>query len=341
MTPGRVPILLVLMLSAAACRRPEAEPQLEEIAVIDTSGWAHDVRLDGDEIYVSDRQGGFAVFDRGDLSLPPRIAAPVTDVISLALNSGKLLLAARFEGLVLSSRSGSVLARYSNGDISNAVEAREDLAFIAYGLHGLVVARVTDSEIRVVSELASPGWSHYVRLIGDRAFLADWDYGLRVVDIADPERPVEVGVLPTPKTTIALDIRRAGGDLLVALAEGHAGVAVARVDDGGRPFLAGRNGLGLDPASEPHPKSGGWAHGIAWSSSYLFVANWKNGLVVLDGHDLRNLKIIAERRTGGTALGVAARQQADGSHLVYLADGESGLRVFRFTADAQAVRKNH
>src|SRR5512137_870779 len=41
-------------------------------------------------------------------------------------------------------------------------------------------------------------------LCGDFALVADWNYGLRVVDIHDPRRPLEVGVQPTPATSIFL-----------------------------------------------------------------------------------------------------------------------------------------
>jgi hypothetical protein len=161
--------------------------------------------------------------------------------------------------------------------------------------------------------------------------LADWDYGLRVVDIRRPEAPRETGVLRTPATAIALDIHEDGGRLLAAVAEGHAGVAIVEIDAGGRPSLVSRVGLGLKPDDVPHPETGGWVHGVAWSGRFIFAANWKRGLAVIDAGDVRAPRVILEHPSPGTALAVAAQTQADGSHRIYLADGESGLRVFDFS----------
>ena len=35
------------------------------------------------------------------------------------------------------------------------------------------------------------------------------------------------------------------------------------------PVLVARPSLGLNPKDEPHPESGGWAHGVAWSGQYV------------------------------------------------------------------------
>jgi hypothetical protein len=167
-----------------------------------------------------------------------------------------------------------------------------------------------------------------VKLRGHFAYVASWNYGLQIVDIRDPHNPVETGRLPTPATAISVAFGAEHG--LVAVAEGHAGLSLARVDAAGRVVPVGHNGLGLDPAATPHPEKGGWAHGVAWSGRYLFVANWKEGLIVVDAADPRQPQVLLTRHTSGTALGVAAERQPDGTILVFLADGEAGLRVFRF-----------
>jgi hypothetical protein len=321
--------ILLLCSSLSSCR-PSSPPMLTEIGQFNTSGWAHDIALEGNCIYVSDRQGGYLIFDRSRGFASPTILSPVQDVISLAPNSGKPLLAARFEGLTCVSASGQVIGRFANGDIANAVETRGGLAYVAFGLHGLVIARLTDTGPRLVAELPSPGWSHGLKLAGNRALLADWNYGLRIVDVRDPARPVESAVLPTPATTIAIAVKEQSDPPVVALAEGHGGIAIAALEGDGTPVPLGRNPLGLNPADEPHPEKGGWAHGVAWAGSYLFVANWKRGLALLDARDPRHPVLMTEVRTGGTALAVATAKQPDGSHLVFLADGESGLHVYRF-----------
>ncbi len=322
-------VIVLAVLTPACGRRPIFE--IAEVAACDTAGWAHDIAPEAEGLYVSDRQGGFLVFPRPWNWNRPRVFKPAQDVISLAPNSGSPVLAARFEGLVWVSPEDRVRGTYSNGDIANAVATRGDLAFAAYGLHGLVVARLAPGALQLVSQLRTPGWSHDVKLSGEQAFLADWNYGLRVVDIRDPERPSEVAVLPTPATAIAVSIRVSGRRRFAAIAEGHGGIAIAELDESGRPHQLGRNGLGLNPADAPHPESGGWAHGIAWTSRHVFVADWKRGLAVLDVADPGSPKLVREIPTGGTALGVKTEQQPDGSWLVFLADGEEGIKVYRVT----------
>jgi len=321
--------VVALLVLSSACRR-HSEVEITQVAATDTSGWAHDIALDGDTLYLSDRQGGFLTFRRSAGWDRPEVHHPVEDVISLSPNAGAPVLASRFEGLVLVSADGRVLDRYSNGDIANAVATRGDIAFAAYGLHGLVAAKLANGGIRMLAELPSPGWAHDIKLSHEQAFVADWNYGLRVIDIRDPAHPVETAVLPSPATTIAVSIRESGVDRVAAIADGHGGVTLADLDAAGRPRLLGRNRLGLNAADQPHPETGGWAHSVAWCGSHVFVANWKRGLTVLDAADLRDPRVIREIPTDGTALGVKTEAQADGSWLVFLADGEAGLKVYRF-----------
>jgi hypothetical protein len=150
------------------------------------------------------------------------------------------------------------------------------------------------------------------------------------VDIHDPAHPREIAALSSPSTTISVAIRETGGRRVAALADGHAGVAIAELEDSGRPRLLGRNTLDLNSADRPHPESGGWVHGVAWSSRHIFAANWKRGLAILNASDLHHPGIELELPTKGTALGVKSELQPDGTWLIFLADGEAGVRVFRF-----------
>jgi hypothetical protein len=329
--------LLLLTCTLFLSCTPNREIEIEEIAHYNTSGWAHDVTLDHGFLYVSDRQGGYLVFRRDGDYTGPRIHAPVQDVISLAPHNGRPLLASRFEGLVLVSPSGRVEDRLSNGDIANAVVTRNDLAFAAYGSHGLVICSIGAQSLSLVSELPTPGWSHDVKLWRNRVLMADWNYGLRVVDISVPENPREIGILPSPATAICISVGELMGKPAAAVAEGHAGVSLVALDINGRPAFLSRHILGLNPADAPHPEAGGWAHGVALCGSYLFVANWKRGLAVLDVRDPSQPRAIMEVPTRGTSLGVKAEAAPDGTILVFLADGEEGLRVFRFKGRIQTT----
>jgi hypothetical protein len=322
-------IFLVVPVLLLSCKTRESKG-LHEIYRFASSGWTHDVALAGNSIYISDREGGFSVFNRAQDYKRMRHTVPIRDVISLAPNSGMPVLASGIEGLVLLSASGQITGRYVTKSIFNAVEVRENIAFAANGEQGLVIARLTQGQVQKIASLPSRGWSHDLRLSRDQALMADWHCGLRVVDIRDPEKPVELSSLPSPATCISLSVRESGDERMLALAEGNAGITVARLDSKGRLSLIGRNYLGLNPGDPTHPKSGGWVHGVAWAGRYLFAANWRRGLAVLDIQNPQNPKLVLEVPTKETSLAVETEQQADGSYLVFLADGGSGLRIFRF-----------
>jgi len=197
------------------------------------------------------------------------------------------------------------------------------------GLQGLVVLRLDDGCERLLSVLPTRGWSHGLSLSGNQVFIADWK-GLRVVDVRHPEKPVEIAFIKSPATCISVAVQENSGKRMAASAEGHAGIALFSVDNEGKPTLIHRENLGLNPTDEIHPKSGGWVHSVAFAGKYLFAANWKRGLALLDAHNPLKMRMLMEIPTSGTSLGVKTQLQPDGSYLVYLADGESGLRVFHF-----------
>jgi hypothetical protein len=320
-------MIFLLLMHLAACNLRHSL-QVKELLHSDTKGWAHDVALEGGNIYVSDRQGGLRIFDQAWRLT--RSCTPVKDVISLAPNSGMPILASRFEGLIWLSPTGQVYDRYctGDGDIANAVQARGDFLFAAYGMHGLVIARMCRNQIVPVSSLPTAGWSHDIRLYQNLALLADWNCGVRVVDIRNPGKPREIAKFPSMATSISLAVKESEGARIVAVAEGHAGISLLSLDSAGRLSLLSRNYMGLNFADPAHPKSGGWVHSVAWAGRYLLAANWKRGLAVLDAADYRNPVLVFELPLNGTALGVKTLLQSDGSYLVFLADGEAGLRIF-------------
>lgn len=329
MSNSTVVIVAFSILLLSSCRPQPPAVELYEIFHSDTRGWAHDIAVEGTDVYVADRQGGFLVFDGSVGFRLAKLRTPVKDVISLAPNSGMPVLASRYEGVALTSRAGSITDRYSTGDIANAVEIRGELAFAAYGLQGLVVMRVENGRAAPIATLSARGWSHDLRLSRNQALLADWS-GLRIVDISQPANPAEVAFLPSPATCVSLAVKEAGEMRRLALAEGHAGVAFVSLDVNGRPSLLGRHHLGLNPTDPIHPDSGGWVHSVAWAGRYVFAANWKRGLALLDAENPQKPELMTEYSTRGTALAVKTQLQQDGTYLVYLADGEAGLRIFRF-----------
>lgn len=66
---------------------------------------------------------------------------------------------------------------------------------------------------------------------GDLALVADWDKGLRVIDVSEPSLPVEVGFLDTPG--FARDVAVSGG--LAVVADYDAGLRVIDISEPSAP----------------------------------------------------------------------------------------------------------
>jgi hypothetical protein len=73
-----------------------------------------------------------------------------------------------------------------------------------------------------VGVLDTPGNALGVAVAGGYAYVADFDGGLRVIDVSTPSTPVEVGFADTPGR--AYDVAVSGG--YVYLADSDAGLAV-------------------------------------------------------------------------------------------------------------------
>jgi hypothetical protein len=54
------------------------------------------------------------------------------------------------------------------------------------------------SALITVGALDTPGVARDVEVVGDVAYVADYSSGLRVIDVSNPESPVELGALDTP-----------------------------------------------------------------------------------------------------------------------------------------------
>ncbi|MFZ6026300.1 MAG: LVIVD repeat-containing protein [Chloroflexota bacterium] len=140
---------------------------------------------------------------------------------------------------------------------------------------------------------------------GSYVYAAQGSYGLRVVNVSNPDSPTGGVNRDTP---------------------GYAyGVAVA----GGRVYLAdGASGLHVYEISSPASPNETDAYDtvdardVAVAGNYAYVADGSSGLRIINVADPYNLSEVGFRDTPGTALRVAV----SGGY-AYVADGGSGLRV--------------
>ena len=157
----RFRILCVFLWMFPSACRSDLPVHLREIFHSRTPGWAHDVALYGERIYVSDRQGGYSTFDRLGTGTERTFSLGFQDVISLSPNSGTPILAAGLEGLAWFSPADKIIQRLASGSIVNAVAVRAGIAYIANGPRGLTVAQLKPGPPRFLASVPTSGCSRY------------------------------------------------------------------------------------------------------------------------------------------------------------------------------------
>ena len=118
--------------------------------------------------------------------------------------------------------------------------------------------------VRFVGSYDTPGRAYGVYVSGGYAYVADWNAGLRVIDVSDPENPVEIGYYDTPGYAHGVYI--SGSYAYVA--DGDWGLRVIDVSNPSNPEEVG------------YYDTPGWAYGVYVSGDYAYVAGWHAGLQI-------------------------------------------------------------
>jgi len=145
-----------------------------------------------------------------------------------------------------------------------------------------------------------------VAVSGDLAYVATGGSGLAIVDISDPENPVEIGYCDTPGYAWGVAV---SGDLAF-VADEEAGLRVVDVSNPEEPEEVG------------YYDTPGRAYGVAVSGDLAFVADYDAGLRVLDVSNPEEPEEVGYCDTPGYAYGVAVS-----GDLAFVADYDAGLRV--------------
>jgi hypothetical protein len=245
------------------------------------------------------------------------------------------------------SSDWQVIGQY--GGPTQGVAVRDGMVYTGIGPR-LTVLDATDPD--VMHPLGGTGlFGDFVKGVavsGKLAFVAAGGAGLRVVDIGDPARPMEIGAWDSPgyASGIAVDGNTA------YLADGPFGLAVVDVSDPTQPrptgsayameyaygvafigrqvyVAAGSAGmLSVDATDPEHPmESGavdtaGFAYGVAAAGARAYVADGWNGLQVVDVADPTEPVLGGLLATSGWAFGVTL-SGAD----AYVADAQAGLLI--------------
>ena len=152
----------------------------------------------------------------------------------------------------------------------------------------------------------TPGQARGVTVSGDHAFVADFGFGLQVIDISDPTNPTLSGTCDTPGEAWGVTV--SGDHAFVA--DYYSGLQVIDISDPTDPTLVGT-------CNTPS-----YALGVTVSGDHAFVADYASGLQVIDISDPTNPTLVGTCDTPEQAWGVTV----SGDH-AFIADYDFGLQV--------------
>ena len=203
------------------------------------------------------------------------------------------------------------------GGESNAVAVQGSYAYFGIGPR-LAILNIADpakpefvGQTSILSDVVQD-----VAVAGDYVYIADYDAGLRVINVGNPSAPVEVGAYDTPG--LALGVAVVGSYAYIA--DYQAGLRVINVTDPTAPVEVGA----IDTP--------GYAKDVAVAGSYAYVADWDAWLRVIDVEQPAAPVEIGAYKTPGAAYGVAVV-----GNYAYVADQDSGLRVINVAQPAKPV----
>ncbi len=151
-----------------------------------------------------------------------------------------------------------------------------------------------------------PGWTGALAVNGNYAYLADWDYGVRILDISDPEYPVEIAGVATQWGASGIFIL----DTFAYLAESGCGLGIISIANPAQPSRIG------------FCRTPGAACYCAVKEGYAYMADGLSGLRIISVADPANPHEVGFWDTPGYAWSVGIQDS-----LAYVADEDGGLRI--------------
>jgi hypothetical protein len=158
----------------------------------------------------------------------------------------------------------------------------------------------------IIGSVDTPGDACGITIVGDTAYVADWDDGLKVIDISNPQNPQIIGSVDTPGGAVSVTVV---GDIAY-VADEYEGLQVIDISDPQNTQIIG---------SVDTP---GFASGVAVVGDTAYVADGESGLQVIDISDPQSPQIIGSVDTPGGAVGVTVV-----GDMAYVADCWEGLQV--------------
>lgn len=293
--------------------------QPDEVAVLDIGSEIQDIDISESRVYLATGAQGMVIVDITNPEQPEVLSTIETpgrvqdvavngDIIAFLADGEKGLLVYDITDLNAIEQVGS----FSDFLNANQVEIDEGGLYVSdkdSALH-IVDAEVSLSSQSVSSTEKQQGRAQSVAVNGNYAYLAYVDQGLRVVDIANPNSPVEVATHDSSGEAIGVDL---SGDFIY-LADGTAGLRVLFLESSGSENIKLEEIAVIDTPGE--------AHQVSVVGQTVYLADGSGGLRVISMVNPAQPVSLGWEDTPGNAKSVAVFED-----YAYIADGPAGLRV--------------
>ncbi|MFW9779900.1 MAG: LVIVD repeat-containing protein [Candidatus Heimdallarchaeota archaeon] len=290
---------------------------LEEVAQIDTGGWALDVWVEAGFAYLTDLEAGFRIYDVTNPSSPEELAHMFSSggahQMFLDTINDLVYLGNHVHGLEIINVSDpnnpkEIGHTYNEGGYVTDAYLVDNLLYIIE--HGLTVLDVSDPGNPVrLGHFSGDDYMSDIKVVGNYGYLSHGQFGLDILDISDPTNITKVGTYVDEGIANNAEVI---GNLLF-LADWDAGLKILNISDRNFPAKIGESESITDYAGD-----------LTIFGDLAFVGGWVDGLYVYNISNPMRPVLKTSYHDGGKATGVYVQDD-----LVYVADTTEGLEILK------------
>ncbi len=249
-----------------------------EVGFCSTPDHASKVAVSGSYAIVADWMGGLKIIDVSDPSIPVCISTFQTpsDALDVFISNDLAYVASQSTGLHIIDISDPYnpyqVGFYDTSGNVKSLDFVNEFVYITNG-NGISVINVSNPALPFeVGFCESPDFAQGVSVQGDYAYVADWEKGMRVVDVANPYNPIEISFIDPG---MIYDV--VYSDNYAFLANGDTGLCIIDLSDALHPFVVSTFHTSVETKK------------ITVANEYVYIAD--SGLRVID---ISNIEIPTE-----------------------------------------------
>ena len=329
-----------------------------EAAHLETSGNAYGVMVGGNEAYVAAGDGGLRVIDVAEPTAPVEVgfSDPTESYFGLDVDGDNVYMVAGQDGLTVIWMPAPDLpvqrGHYDTHGSSVLVAAAGDIAYLRLSGTGVNTLDVSDAAAPLwLGPADPPGFARTILLGGLHAFVIA-GARLRILDLSQPEAPMEISSLVFDGPSILQDVAGDGSVAYIPVTGSHGPgfMAVLDVSDlaapyqvgwvmvsaptcvaagGGFAYLGDWTTLWVVDATAPESPAVASTLDVfdrikdgQWKDDFVYLACGEAGLRIVDVSDPFAPYEVSFQDTPGQATAVCLS-----GHFAYVADGTAGLRM--------------